>query len=109
MNFTKLIKFSTFGKLDGVSPKTNLIGDLSVQHALPVVPGPRDKYTYISVDTMATLLREHSNSYKRDKLRRKSNNKIDRIIIIDARYGYEFNGGHIRGADNIPSQVTCDS
>ena len=31
---------------------------------------------------------------------------VNRILIIDARYGYEFKGGHIRGAVNIPSEVS---
>ena len=56
------------------------------------MPGPRDKYIYIDVDTMTTLLRNQSCD-------------IDHVLIVDARYSYEFNGGHLRGAVNIPSQV----
>ena len=86
---------STFGKLGGqTSLKTNLIGDLTVQHALETVDGPRDKYIYINVDTMMKLIRNQLNC------------NIGHVLIVDARYGYEFNGGHLRGAVNIPSQVT---
>ena len=30
---------------------------------------------------------------------------ISEVVILDARYGYEFNGGHIQNAINISSEV----
>jgi len=43
----------------------------------------------ISADTVVNVL--------------KSNNNGNPYIIIDCRYDYEYNGGHIRGAINVKS------
>merc|ERR1712061_389887 len=72
--------------------ENNLIGDLSTEYALDCIAGPRGaKFNYISASTLAQLLRNGHSS-------------IERIIIVDSRYRYEFNGGSIKQAINIPSE-----
>ena len=69
------------------------IGDLSTTHALPVVPGPRgSKFVYISAESVANLIRQGFPT-------------VNEVLIVDTRYGYEFNGGHIKNAINVSSQV----
>ena len=51
------------------------------------------KFVYIDVDTLVRAMKKSFNQ------------TVNRILIIDARYGYEFKGGHIKGAVNIPSEV----
>ena len=72
-----------------------MIGDFSSKHALEVIPGPRAKFKYISVQSLARLLKEGQSN-------------IAEVVILDARYGYEFNGGHIQNAINISSEVIPD-
>ena len=80
----------SFRKLEKTDSK--LIGDFSSKHALEVIPGPRAKFKYISVQSLARLLKEGQSN-------------ISEVVILDARYGYEFNGGHIQNAINISSEV----
>ena len=71
----------------------NLIGDLSLEHSLELSVGPRAKFKYITAETLYNfMLFGHSN--------------IQSLQIIDSRYKYEFDGGHINGAINIPSAVS---
>jgi rhodanese-related sulfurtransferase len=78
----------------------NLIGDLSLEHSLELSVGPRAKFKYITAETLYNfMLFGHSD--------------IQSLQIIDSRYKYEFDGGHIKGAINIPSagknaKVTAD-
>ena len=72
----------------------NLTGDRSRKLSLPTVFGSgRSSKTLDNVDchTMADLLRG------------KYDDKIASYRIVDARYCYEFKGGHIRGAENFGS------
>jgi len=66
-----------------------LIGDHSKPFCLPVINGKQRDLTCISVHTMAMLVKgEFSkvvNSYR----------------VIDCRYPYEYDGGHIKGAENL--------
>lgn len=70
----------------------DLIGDFSKPYALPLMAGRHRDLKSISSNTVARLLKgefsEHVSSYK----------------IIDCRYPYEFEGGHIRGAKNLYTQ-----
>lgn len=62
-------------------------------HSLPITDGPRGaKFKYLEINVLRDLL---LNGRK----------DIDRVEIVDARYAYEFNGGHIKNAHNIASQV----
>jgi M-phase inducer phosphatase len=69
--------------------ESNLIGDFTQPHALPLIEGRHTDLKSISAETMRKLLQgefeERVASYK----------------IIDCRYPYEFEGGHINGAINL--------
>ncbi|GFR23573.1 m-phase inducer phosphatase [Trichonephila clavata] len=66
-----------------------LIGDNSRSYALPLVKGKHDDLKSISPDTLAHLMQ---GEYKE---------KVQTYTIVDCRYPYEFEGGHIQGAKNI--------
>ncbi|XP_048407250.1 cell division cycle 25 homolog d isoform X3 [Stegostoma tigrinum] len=66
-----------------------LIGDFSKACALPIEDGKHQDLKYISAHSVAALLLglyEHV---------------IHEYIIVDCRYPYEYNGGHIKGALNL--------
>ncbi|XP_058118839.1 uncharacterized protein LOC131260986 isoform X1 [Anopheles coustani] len=70
----------------------NLIGDFSKSYVLPLMDGQHRDLKSISGDTMARLLRGAFDD------------KVESFKIIDCRYPYEFEGGHIRGAKNLYTQ-----
>lgn len=65
-----------------------LIGDFSRECALQTVPGKEHDIAYISPATMVELL----------------NKDQQNVTIIDCRYDYEYDGGHIVGAKNCSTQ-----
>ncbi|XP_076368920.1 M-phase inducer phosphatase 3-like isoform X2 [Tachypleus tridentatus] len=67
----------------------NLIGDFSKPFALPLVEGKCRELKNISPDTMAQLISGHYDHV------------VNKYTIVDCRYPYEFEGGHIIGAKNI--------
>ncbi|NWV29081.1 MPIP2 phosphatase, partial [Origma solitaria] len=69
-----------------------LIGDFSKAHLLPMVHGKDPGLKYISPATLAAVLTGCFSS------------SIDRSIIVDCRYPYEYEGGHVKGAVNLPLQ-----
>ncbi|XP_029347990.1 M-phase inducer phosphatase-like [Acyrthosiphon pisum] len=70
--------------------ESNLIGDFSQSFILPLLSlGRHADLRSISPDTLAHLLEGTFNDC------------IDSYLIIDCRYPYEYEGGHIRGAINI--------
>ncbi|XP_076372090.1 M-phase inducer phosphatase-like isoform X2 [Tachypleus tridentatus] len=67
----------------------DLIGDFSKPYVLPLIQGKNEDLRSISPDTVVNLLNgEYSHA-------------IDSYVIIDCRYPYEYNGGHIQTASNI--------
>ncbi|XP_023940794.2 uncharacterized protein LOC112047786 [Bicyclus anynana] len=67
----------------------SLIGDFTLPFALPLTSGDHTDLKSISCDTLAGLLRgDYSES-------------ISEFQVIDCRYPYEFEGGHIAGAVNL--------
>jgi hypothetical protein len=68
-----------------------LIGDRSGHHILPCT-NTNLKHSDLNCITPATMTKLLDGEY--DHL-------IDKLIIIDSRYPYEFEGGHIRNAQNI--------
>ncbi|XP_067909250.1 cell division cycle 25 homolog d isoform X1 [Heterodontus francisci] len=71
------------------SEEKGLIGDFSKACILPVEEGKHQDLTYISARTVAALL---DGEFER---------LIDEYVIVDCRYPYEYNGGHIKGALNL--------
>ena len=71
----------------------DLIGDFSLPYALPVCSGKHSDLKTISPETLAALLRGQYNK------------TIDSHTIIDGRYPYEYEGGHIIGAKNIYNKL----
>uniref|UniRef100_A0A182NL68 protein-tyrosine-phosphatase n=1 Tax=Anopheles dirus TaxID=7168 RepID=A0A182NL68_9DIPT len=74
------------------SSEPDLIGDFSKSYVLPLMDGQHRDLKAISGDTMARLVRGDYTD------------KIASFKIIDCRYPYEFDGGHIRGAKNLYTQ-----
>ncbi|XP_016983807.1 M-phase inducer phosphatase [Drosophila rhopaloa] len=66
-----------------------LIGDFSKAYALPLMEGRHRDLKSISSQTVARLLNGDFS------------NEVASYRIIDCRYPYEFEGGHIEGAKNL--------
>ncbi|KAM4809468.1 M-phase inducer phosphatase 2 [Rhinophrynus dorsalis] len=67
-----------------------LIGDSSKAYLLKTVEGKHQDLKYITPEMMDSVL---SGKYK---------DVIERCVIVDCRYPYEYDGGHIKGAVNLP-------
>ncbi|RZF43105.1 hypothetical protein LSTR_LSTR001283 [Laodelphax striatellus] len=71
------------------SSEEELIGDFSQPFVLPLIKGTHEDLKNISSDTLADLI---NGRYE---------DQIATYQIIDCRFPYEFDGGHIKGARNI--------
>uniref|UniRef100_A0A8D2LXY6 M-phase inducer phosphatase n=1 Tax=Varanus komodoensis TaxID=61221 RepID=A0A8D2LXY6_VARKO len=67
-----------------------LIGDFSKAYLLQTVEGKHQDLKYISPEMMVAVL---SGEFS---------NIIENCVIVDCRYPYEYEGGHIKGAVNLP-------
>lgn len=67
-----------------------LIGDRSSYHILPTKTNI--KHNDLNVITAETLTNVLNGDYK---------SQVDNLVIIDSRYPYEFEGGHIKTAKNV--------
>ncbi|XP_045386311.1 M-phase inducer phosphatase 1 isoform X1 [Lemur catta] len=67
----------------------DLIGDFSKGYLFHTVTGKHQDLKYISPEIMASVLNG------------KFANVIKEFVIIDCRYPYEYEGGHIKGAVNL--------
>ncbi|XP_034959589.2 M-phase inducer phosphatase 2 [Zootoca vivipara] len=67
-----------------------LIGDFSKAYILQTVEGKHQDLKYISAEMMAAVLTGQFS------------NLIENCVIVDCRYPYEYEGGHIKGAVNLP-------
>uniref|UniRef100_A0A8C9S8L3 M-phase inducer phosphatase n=1 Tax=Scleropages formosus TaxID=113540 RepID=A0A8C9S8L3_SCLFO len=72
--------------LDGDAKE--LIGDFSKPFVLPTVDGKHQDLKYITAEMMVAALNGQFDD-------------VERIVVIDCRYPYEFEGGHIKGAVNL--------
>lgn len=77
------------------SSQPDLIGDFSKTFCLPLTPGRHQDLKSITPATLAGLL---NGLY---------NNSIASFKIIDCRYPYEYEGGHIHGAINVYTKDQC--
>lgn len=85
--------------LNRSSMEPDLIGDLSKPFCLPLMAGGRHKdLKSITAATMAGLMRGTFEA------------TVATFKIVDCRYPYEFEGGHIRGAKNLytPDQILAE-
>ncbi|KAM8939601.1 M-phase inducer phosphatase 2 [Pelodytes ibericus] len=67
-----------------------LIGDSSKAYLLKTVEGKHQDLKYITPEMMDAVL---SGQY---------DDMIEHCVVIDCRYPYEYDGGHIKGAVNLP-------
>ncbi|KAM9354396.1 M-phase inducer phosphatase 2 [Pholidichthys leucotaenia] len=74
--------------LDSTSGR-ELIGDFSKPFVLPTIKGEHQDLKYVTSDMVVAVLSGHY-----DHL-------VEKVIVIDCRYPYEFEGGHIKGALNL--------
>ncbi|NXF11061.1 MPIP2 phosphatase, partial [Smithornis capensis] len=72
------------------SDDQDLIGDFSKAHLLQTVKGKDPGLRYISPDMLVAVLTGQLSSL------------IQSSVIVDCRYPYEYEGGHIKGAVNLP-------
>ncbi|CDQ97747.1 unnamed protein product, partial [Oncorhynchus mykiss] len=66
-----------------------LIGDFTKSFALSTVEGKHQDLKYITPEMMVFALSGQLHHV------------VERIVVIDCRYPYEFEGGHIKGALNL--------
>ncbi|XP_063040165.1 M-phase inducer phosphatase 2 [Engraulis encrasicolus] len=71
------------------SDTQNVIGDFTKPLVFPTVDGKHQDLKYITADTMVAALNGQFNEL------------VERLIVIDCRYPYEFEGGHIKTALNL--------
>ncbi|KAK0081030.1 hypothetical protein PV325_012924 [Microctonus aethiopoides] len=74
----------------------DLTGDFSKQCILPLAEGHHEDLKSISAETLAKLIRGDYN------------NCVDEFKIVDCRYPYEFEAGHINGAINLYTKKSID-
>ncbi|XP_028252276.1 M-phase inducer phosphatase 2 isoform X2 [Parambassis ranga] len=75
--------------LDTEDSSLELIGDFTKPFVLPTVEGKHQDLKYITSDTLVAAVSG------------KFENLVEQVIVIDCRYPYEFDGGHIKGALNL--------
>ncbi|MBN3270767.1 MPIP2 phosphatase, partial [Polyodon spathula] len=69
-----------------------LIGDFTKPFVLPTVDGKHQDLKYITSEMLVVAL---SGEF---------DDRVERIVIVDCRYPYEFEGGHIKGAVNLHTE-----
>ncbi|XP_053323222.1 M-phase inducer phosphatase 1 [Spea bombifrons] len=71
------------------SDQRDLIGDFSKPFLFPTVSGKHQELKYITPEMMVMILNGKFEAF------------IERYVIVDCRYPYEYDGGHIKGAVNL--------
>ncbi|XP_004593437.3 M-phase inducer phosphatase 2 isoform X2 [Ochotona princeps] len=79
------------------SDHRGLIGDYSKAFLLQTVDGKHQDLKYISPETMVALLMG------------KFSNIVEKFVIVDCRYPYEYEGGHIKSAVNLPLERDAET
>lgn len=75
--------------LNRIADEPDLVGDCSRPYTLPTFNGKHQDLKSISSETLSKVI---DGEYSHE---------IEKAIIVDCRYPYEFEGGHIEGAKNI--------
>nr|XP_039258732.1 LOW QUALITY PROTEIN: M-phase inducer phosphatase 3-like [Styela clava] len=65
----------------------SLVGDFSRACSLPTVTGRKQDLKYITSKTLVDVLKEKHN--------------VGMVEVVDCRYTYEYEGGHVNGAVNV--------
>lgn len=92
VNFTRSFSDNDASIKNALQKSTNdpnLIGDFSKPYALPLVKGKHRDLKMILPSTLA------------DVLQGKYVSVVDEVTVIDCRYPFEYEGGHIKGAINV--------
>ncbi|KAM5157521.1 M-phase inducer phosphatase 1 [Mantella aurantiaca] len=71
------------------SDQRDLIGDFSKAFLFPTVTGKHQELKYITPEMMVKILHGRYEPF------------LERCVVVDCRYPYEYNGGHIKGAINL--------
>ncbi|XP_037668032.1 M-phase inducer phosphatase 2 isoform X2 [Choloepus didactylus] len=79
------------------SDHRELIGDYSKAFLLQTVDGKHQDLKYISPETVVALLMG------------KFSNIVEKFVIVDCRYPYEYEGGHIKTAVNLPLERDAET
>ncbi|XP_055465988.1 M-phase inducer phosphatase 2 isoform X2 [Psammomys obesus] len=79
------------------SDQRGLIGDYSKAFLLQTVDGKHQDLKYISPGTMVALLTGKFSSI------------VEKFVIVDCRYPYEYEGGHIKNAVNLPLERDAET
>jgi rhodanese-related sulfurtransferase len=80
---------SIIAAVERLSTEPRLVSDGSRENTLPTISGKHKDLNAITPDTMSRVLEV---AYS---------DRIDQLTVIDCRYPYEFEGGHIKGAINL--------
>ena len=75
--------------VERLATKQNLVADGTRDYILPTIPGKHSDLKSISAETLS------------DVMNGKYDIEISRVTIVDCRYPYEYDGGHIQGAINL--------
>lgn len=75
--------------LNRIADEPDLVGDCSRAYTLPTINGKHQDLKSITSETLSRVI---DGEYSHE---------IEQAIIVDCRYPYEFQGGHIQGAKNI--------
>ncbi|XP_068091412.1 M-phase inducer phosphatase 1 [Hyperolius riggenbachi] len=90
---TNLMRSKSFSKeiIETIfdNDQRDLIGDFTKAFLFPTVSGRHQELRYITPELMVRVLSGHYDPF------------IERCVIIDCRYPYEYEGGHIKGAINL--------
>ncbi|KAH3695709.1 M-phase inducer phosphatase-like [Dreissena polymorpha] len=80
---------SIIAAVERLSTEPRLVADGSRENTLPTISGKHKDLNAITPETMSRVL---EGAY---------DDSVDQLTVIDCRYPYEFEGGHIKGAVNL--------